>query len=131
MPLTNEKAIWDYLLSFIGNPFGTAGLMGNLVAESGLEPVCLEASYRRRLGMTSQEYTDAVDSGEYTAFASDGAGYGLQQLSYREHKEGLLSFAREKGRSIGDLQVQLEYLRLDLQRFGAVRLKVSHPPGRA
>ena len=118
--MAEVKRIWDYLLSFIGSPFGTAGLMGNLQAESGLEPVCLEASYRKKLGMTSREYTDAVDSGRYTAFVSDGAGFGLQQLSYREHKDGLLSFARAKGKSVGDLQVQLEYLRLDLNRFGAV-----------
>ena len=43
----NESQIADFLLSKIGNPYGVAGLMGNLYAESGLkfnavERLCLD-----------------------------------------------------------------------------------------
>lgn len=35
---TNEKIIWDYLKSQIKNDYGVAGVMGNLYAESVLNP---------------------------------------------------------------------------------------------
>ena len=116
----NSKTIWDAMLKFIGNPYGTAGLMGNLKAESALNPVCLEKTFRTKLGMTSREYTDAVDNGSYQEFISDGAGFGLAQWTYSEHKQSLLSYARYKGTSIGDLQTQIEFLQLDLNRFSSV-----------
>lgn len=118
--MASDKVIWDALLSFIGNPYGVAGLMGNLKAESALNPVCLESTYRTKLGMTSKEYTQAVDKGTYNLFVSDNAGYGLAQWTYSEHKQGLLSYARYRGKSIGDLTMQLEYLQADLNQFSAV-----------
>ena len=33
-----EKTIWNTLQAVIGNAYGTAGLMGNLFAESALKP---------------------------------------------------------------------------------------------
>ncbi|MBR5289328.1 MAG: peptidoglycan-binding protein [Clostridia bacterium] len=116
----NSKTIWDAMLKFIANPYGTAGLMGNLKAESSLNPVCLEKTFRTKLGMTSQAYTDAVDKGTYQEFISDGAGYGLAQWTYPDHKQSLLSYARYKGTSIGDLQTQIEFLQLDLNQFSSV-----------
>lgn len=118
--MAEVKKIWDNLLKFIGNPYGVAGLMGNLKAESALNPVCLESTYRTKLGMTSAEYTKAVDDGTYQFFESDGAGYGLAQWTYPDHKLGLLTYARYKGKSIGDLDLQLEYLQVDLNAFSAV-----------
>ena len=118
--MANEQAVWDALYGFIKNPYGTAGLMGNLKAESGLNPVCLEATYRTKLGMTSKEYVNAVDNGTYNLFNSDNAGFGLAQWTYEAHKAGLLSYARYRGKSIGDLTMQLEYLQIDLNQFSAV-----------
>ena len=114
------KRIWDVMLQFIGNPYGTAGLLGNLKAESGFEPVCLEKTYRTKLGMTSKQYTAAVDDGSYQLFEQDGAGFGLAMWTYPDHKRGLLSYARYKGKSIGDLDLQLEYLQVDLNQFSSV-----------
>ena len=48
----NEEKIWNYLKSAGLNDFGTAGLMGNLYAESGLIPNNVENLYEKRLGMT-------------------------------------------------------------------------------
>ena len=53
--------------------------MGNLYAESGLVPANLQNTYEKKLGYTDATYTAAVDSGAYTSFAKDGAGYGLAQ----------------------------------------------------
>lgn len=116
--MSNEKAIWDAMLKFIGNPYGVAGLMGNLKAESRLEPCCLEVSYRTKWGITSKEYAKEVDAG--TRDFEDGAGFGLAQWTYAEHKAGLLSYAKYKGTSVEDLTTQIEYLQADLNQFSSV-----------
>jgi len=51
--------------------------MGNLYAESGLNPKNLQTSFEKSLGMTDEEYTKKVDAGAHPNFATDGAGYGL------------------------------------------------------
>ena len=38
---SNEERIWNFLISKGLNPFGVAGLMGNLDRESGLSPINL------------------------------------------------------------------------------------------
>ncbi len=116
--MSNEKAIWDAMLKFIGNPNGVAGLMGNLKAESRLEPCCLEVTYRTKWGITSKKYAKEVDAG--TRDFEDGAGFGLAQWTYDEHKAGLLSYAKYKGTSVADLTTQIEYLQADLNQFSSV-----------
>ena len=69
-----EKKIWDALYAKIGNPYGVAGLMGNLYAESGLRPDNLQTRYEASLGYPDPSYTAAVDSGAYANFTPDSAG---------------------------------------------------------
>lgn len=102
------KYIWDYLLSKIGNPYGAAGLMGNLKAESGLNPKNLQNSCEKKLGMTDEQYVQAVDSGAYKNFVHDSCGFGLAQWTYHTRKASLMNFKGNK--SIGDLQMQLDFL---------------------
>ena len=109
------KVIWDYLIKQIGNPFGVAGLMGNLKAESALRSINLQQSYEKKLGYTDDSYTDAVDSGKYSKFASDAAGYGLAQWTSGGRKKNLLAYAKETNSSIGNLQMQLEFLMQELR----------------
>lgn len=116
----NEKRIWDYLLGKIGNPFGVAGLMGNLYAESGLRPDNLQNTYEKKLGMSDASYTAAVDNGSYTNFIKDSAGYGLAQWTYWSRKQNLLDFAKERGASIGDLDMQLDFLMKELAGYSSV-----------
>lgn len=47
-----DEKIWRYLKSAGLNDFGVAGLMGNLFAESGLNPKNLQNTYEKKLGMT-------------------------------------------------------------------------------
>ena len=117
--MENAEFIWKWLFERLGNDYGVAGLMGNLCAESGLKPDNLQNSYEKLLGMTDAEYTEAVDNGSYTEemFLSDHAGYGLCQWTARERKQGLFDFAKLKGTSIGDLQMQLEYLWTELSKY--------------
>lgn len=113
----NEKAIWDFLYPKLLNSFGVAALMGNLYVESKLNPRNLQGSAEKKLNMTDESYTNAVDSGLYPSFTTDGAGYGLAQWTYRTRKQALLEFAQNKGSSIGDLNTQLEFLWSELQSY--------------
>lgn len=118
----NEQVIWDYLYKKVQNPYGVAAMMGNLYVESKLNPKNLQGSYERKLGMTDDQYTAAVDNGTYTAvdFINDGAGYGLVQWTYWSRKEGLLNMAKSRGVSIGDLSMQLDYLWNEIQKYKTV-----------
>lgn len=107
---TNEKIIWDYLKSQIKNDYGVAGVMGNLYAESALNPKNLQQTYEKKLGYTDETYTEAVDNGTYTNFVNDAAGYGLAQWTYWSLKRDMLKYFQERNKSIGDLQTQLEFL---------------------
>lgn len=106
----NEECIWNYLNGWIQNSYGTAALMGHLLAESGLNPKNLQNSSEKKLGFTDETYTAAVDSGAYGNFVRDSAGYGLAQWTYWSRKENMLTFARAAGKSIGDLEMQLDFL---------------------
>ena len=118
---TNEERIWNYMTAAGMTACGAAGLMGNLYAESGLIPTNLQNTYEKKLGYTDAAYTAAVDSGAYTNFAKDGAGYGLAQWTYHTRKAALLAFARAGACSVGDLDIQLDYLLWELKNsFKAV-----------
>ena len=111
----NEERIWNYLTAAGMTACGAAGLMGNLYAESGLIPANLQNTYEKKLGYTDAAYTAAVDSGAYTNFAKDGAGYGLAQWTYHTRKAALLAFAKAAGKSVGDLETQLAFLVKELR----------------
>lgn len=113
----NEEKIWKFLKSKGFTDFGVSGLMGNLYAESGLSPINLQNSYEKKLNFTDQSYTQAVDNGSYTNFVKDAAGYGLAQWTYWSRKQNLLNYARSVGKSIGDLDMQLEFLCKELSGY--------------
>lgn len=122
----NEKAIYDYLLSAGMTPAGAAGMMGNMYAESGLIPNRVEMLCLKRLKEAGRIYTDAT----YTAFVDDGTisrdeflhplpgrvyGYGLVQWTTPTRKGKLYDVAKRKGKSIGDLHIQLDVLIAELK----------------
>lgn len=108
--MDNTEKIWKYLKSKGLNDYGAAGLMGNLYAESGLNPKNLQNSYEKKLGYTDAQYTAAVDNGKYKNFVKDSAGYGLAQWTYWSRKQALIDFCKTAGTSIGDLDMQLNFL---------------------
>ncbi len=119
---TNEEKIWNYLIAAGLTPCGAAGLMGNLFAESGLNPQNLQNSCEKRRGMTDAAYTVAVDKGTYTNFVRDSAGYGLAQWTYWSRKKALLDYAKSKRKSVGDLETQLGFLLKELEGYSEVML---------
>jgi len=118
--LDPAKDIWTFLKAKGLNSYAIAGLMGNLYAESALNPINLQNSYETKLGVTDLLYTYLVDSGKYTNFVKDSAGYGLAQWTYYTRKQALLDYAKSKKTSIGNLTTQLEFLWTELQSYSTV-----------
>ena len=88
--------------------------MGNLKAESKLESVIYQDSYKRKIGLTDQEYVNRVNDGRYSEykFVNDGVGFGLAQWTYYTRKQSLFNYCKGK---IGDLNCQLNFLISELK----------------
>ena len=113
MAVSNEtkKNIWTYIQNKLNNEYGTAGLMGNLYAESGLNSKNLQDTYAKKLGMTDSQYTSEVDKGLYDNFITDKAGYDLLEYSIKYNS------------SIGSLKMQLNFLFKELSELFPAVLK--------
>ena len=88
---TTEQIVWDYLKAAGYSDIQTAGIIGNLYQESGLNPARVE---------------------------SNGEGIGLVQWSFGR-KQNLINYASSKGVDWSDLETQLEFLvsELDSKQF--------------
>ena len=111
--VSRPAVIWNFLNEWLGNDYGVAGLMGNLDAESSLNPINLQNTYNTEFNVSDAEYTAQVDAGQ--RIFMDSAGYGLAQWTYHTRKKGLLEFAVAKGCSIGCLRTQLEFLKKEME----------------
>lgn len=98
----NEQVIWDYLIKETNNPYGTAAIMGNLMAESSLNP-------KNVTGSKDPDYVAKADAGTLD-FVHDRCAFGLAQWCFYTRKEALLNRAKIKGVSVGDINVQLDHL---------------------
>lgn len=107
--MKNEEIIWNFFKSKGLNDYACAGIVGNAYAESGCVSNNLENMYQQKFGMSDNEYMNAVDNGTYTNFVHDCAGWGIFQFTYFTLKQGLLDYARQTNKSIGDINMQLEY----------------------
>jgi LysM repeat protein len=109
---SNEKTVWNYLKKQGLTDEGTAGLMGNLQAESNIQSVIYENIYKPKLGFTDQQYVDKVNDGTYTNFVNDKVGFGLVQWTFYTRKQALYDRCRD---DIGYLNCQLEYLMYEFE----------------
>lgn len=118
----NKKVIWDFFKTKGFTDCGIAGLMGNIYVESGFNPQNLEGKGNNALKMTDDEYTKAVDSGAYSydLFQRDTHGFGLVQWTYHTRKAALFNYAKKCNKSIGDLNMQLEFLYGELKGYPSV-----------
>ena len=123
----SEAFIWEYLTKHGMTKAGAAGMMGNMYFESGMIPYRVEMLCLKRLSQAGKYYTDST----YTAFVDNGTitreqfihplpgkqyGYGLCQWTSPGRKGNLYDFAKSKRVSIGDEEMQLEYLISELKR---------------
>ena len=121
--MSTEEKIWYFLVEKIGNKYGAAGLMGNLMAESALNPINVENSYESQVG-GDQLYTDRVNSGAVdrekfihpNVINSKGKtssfGYGLAQWTYWSRRRDLYDFIKRTVQpfNIGSLDGQLNFI---------------------
>lgn len=124
--LSNEEMIWNYFKHQGFTDAAVAGIMGNLEAESGYLPNNLENAAAGRSGYTDEQFTKAVDNGtisrdqfikstKFGAYSNGSYGYGLAQWTYPTRKAGLYDFAKARGVSIADLQMQLDYIMKEIK----------------
>ncbi len=107
-----KENIWGTLRANGLTPEGAAALMGNLYAESTLKSNIVE----KRCPMSDEEYTAGVDNGTIDFLNTvDAYGYGLAQWTFITRKTELLSYARMKGVSIGDENMQMDFLLNELR----------------
>jgi hypothetical protein len=101
----SERTIYEALRAAGLTREGACGLMGNMMAESGMRANIAQRGYTELLDAA---YTEAADRGSLP-FAGDGVGYGLCQWTYGARKAALLAFARERGASVGDEETQVQF----------------------
>ena len=124
----NEQKIWTFLMSKGYTKEAAAGIMGVWQRESSFKPYIVQS----HTDSYSKDYTAKIDNGTITKnkFAKDGpggGGYGLAQWTYYTRKEKLYDFAKEKGKSIGSLEVQLEFFEKEINsdKFKGVKSKLN------
>ena len=107
--MTVEQKIWTVLKQYGFTSITTAGIMGNLEAESSLKSNNLEDTRNATFGMSDELYTSSVDNGTYNVkkFIADKAGYGIAQWTSPERKDALYNLCKSQGKSISDLDCQL------------------------
>ena len=103
--------MFKHLYRHIYNSYAVAGIMGNLKAESGLIAHRKQGDFDSDY-IPSALYTDKVDSGAITEneFCYDSIGYGLAQWTFWSRKQALLQYAKDRGKSVGDCETQLDFL---------------------
>ena len=112
----NAERAWNFLKDHDFTNYGAAGLIGNLHAESAINPINLQNSGNNRLNITDQQYTDEVDDGVRNF--EDNIGYGIAQWTFFSRKRALLEYAVKYKKSIGDLEMQLNFLLKELKQYG-------------
>lgn len=113
MATKDDRLVWDILLATIGNEYGVAGIMGNLDSESCIRSNNLQNSGNTALGLTDEQYTEQIDNG--TRNFIDNRGYGIAQWTSSGRKQNLLNYKNEKNVSIGDLEMQVNFLLWELK----------------
>lgn len=101
--MVNEVPIWNFLLQRIKNQYGVAAVMGNLMAESSLIPICATGKNK------TSKYVEDADSG-LVDFVNDKVAFGLAQWCASSRKKKLWEFVKANGKSVGDLDTQLNFL---------------------
>lgn len=127
-----QKIVYNFFVSKLGK-YGAAGLIGNLIAESGCFPARLQGDFSKDY-IKSLEYTMKVDGGqigetEFVHKGPGGGGYGLAQWTFPARKQKLYNYCKKVKNpavSICDINAQIEYLYQELTDYKLVeKLKNS------
>lgn len=103
--------IYDKLRAAGLSHAGACGLIGNLMAESDLVP---NIAQRGSTSLSDEAYTTKFD--KYPdACIRDSVGYGLAQWTFWSRKQALWNHAHSRGKSVGDKQLQLDFIIAELR----------------
>ena len=109
--MNNALLIYNQLCASGVSEAGALALLGNWMAESGLEPNRLQGDFTQ--GRThSKAYVDDIRAGRISKaqFAHDQKGFGLAQWTYYSRKEALYDFWKNSGADgIDDLMMQVKF----------------------
>ena len=98
--------IYKQLRHYGLNHAGACAMMGNLMAESSL---ISNIAQRGMTNLSDDEYTAKFNSAPDSCYR-DGVGYGLAQWTYWSRKKNLFEFAYTHGISVGDEEIQIDFL---------------------
>ena len=106
---TQQKA-FNYFVSKGFTPQQSAGIIGNLYAESGVNPKRVQS-------------TQSPEGDRDNITVDNSTGYGIAQWTYGARQQGLVDLARSRGLQIeGDLALQLDYLLKEVdESYGEIR----------
>lgn len=113
-PTETSQRIWKFFKSKGWTDEGVAALMGNLDKESTLRPVQLQGDLSDSNRTKSMKYVADADKNKRN-FTSGQIGFGIAQWTTPDRKENLWNYAQSKGKSVGDLDTQLEFLNDELE----------------
>ena len=112
---SNAGRVWNRFINEFSNPYAAAAILGNIAAESSFLPYLVEGDTSAGYSF-SKEYTARADSGElsresFTEAPGEeyGGGYGICQWT-AERKGSLYDFSKASGRSVGDLDMQCDFI---------------------
>ena len=133
---TAEKTAYVRFTATEMTPQGACGLIGNLEDESDgfwpnrLEYLCVKRMKENGKNYTDESYTAAIDSGKISCeeflhpLPGKQYGYGLAQWTTPARKSGLWNLAHQRGVSIADLDMQLDYILQELEEKFPSVLKI-------
>ena len=105
------KEIYDILRAGGLSRAGALGMLGNMMAESGLKPNIAQRGMTR---LSDEAYTEAANE-DRIDFVHDAVGYGLCQWTFWSRKKALLDYAKTYGVSVGDGPMQVNFCLLELR----------------
>ena len=116
----SKETIWHFLKHKGFSSEAAAAILGNMEAESNCVANRLQGDFTNGF-KRSIDYTARVDAGsisrhEFIHNGPVGGGYGLCQWTFPTRKAGLYDLAQEKGVSVGDESVQLEWFMNELRQ---------------
>ena len=116
----SKETIWHFLKHKGFSGEAAAAILGNMEAESNCVANRLQGDFTNGF-KRSIDYTARVDAGsisrhEFIHNGPGGGGYGLCQWTFPTRKAGLYDLAQEKGVSVGDESVQLEWFMNELRQ---------------
>ena len=98
--------IYNQLRYYGLNHAGACAMLGNLMAESSL---ISNIAQRGMTNLSDAEYTAKFNRAPDSCYR-DGVGYGLAQWTYWSRKKNLFEFAYTHGESVGDEEIQIDFL---------------------